>query len=95
MSDLDYHKVKYIFLLYYNMYNDYNDTVSFILNYLKENFIGLSLLLSAFLIIYVVDCISQINLSLFAMPSPIPFQSPIISSSNLSKIIPKRKKHKK
>jgi len=84
------------------MYNDtYNDTynekdiVTFILNYLKENFIGVLLLLLAIFIIYVVDCINQFNLSIFTIPSPIPFQGPILSTannSNLSKIVSKKKR---
>jgi uncharacterized lipoprotein YajG len=84
--------------MYNDTYNDiYNekDTLTFILNYFKENFIGILLLLLAIFIIYVVDCISQINLSIFTTPIPIPFQGPILSTANntnLSKILSKKKR---
>jgi hypothetical protein len=43
-----------------------------VIQYFKENFIGLLLLLLALCIIYFVDHISRINAVLFSMPSPIP-----------------------
>lgn len=49
-----------------------NDEPFSVLQYVKENVIGLLLLLLAFCIIYFVDHISRINALTFAMPSPIP-----------------------
>jgi hypothetical protein len=40
--------------------------------YVKDNFIGLLLMLLAFVIIYFVDHIARINAMIYAMPSPIP-----------------------
>jgi hypothetical protein len=49
-----------------------SDEPLYVIQYVKENFIGLLLLLLAFCIIYFVDHISRINAMIFAMPSPIP-----------------------
>ena len=49
-----------------------NDEPFSVIQYIKENFVGLLLLLLVFLIIYFVDHISRINALIFAMPSPIP-----------------------
>jgi hypothetical protein len=55
------------------MDNEFVDDEPFsVIQYVKENFIGLLLLLLAFFIIYFVDHISRINAMIFAMPSPIP-----------------------
>lgn len=43
-----------------------------IIDYIKENFIQILLFISVFIIIYIVDYISNINAVLFSMPSPIP-----------------------
>jgi hypothetical protein len=40
--------------------------------YVKENFIGLLLMLLAFVIIYFVDHVARINAMIYAIPSPIP-----------------------
>ncbi len=56
--------------------------------YVKDNFIGLLLLFLAFIIIYVVDHVSQLNNLIFSMPLPI--QSNLINL-NYTKI--KNKKH--
>jgi hypothetical protein len=68
-----------------------NDEEPFsIIQYVKENVIGLLLLLLAFCIIYWVDYISRINAMTFAMPSPIPgVQS---ASNNIAMAITKKTK---
>jgi hypothetical protein len=43
-----------------------------IVTYMKDNFIQILMLLSVFVIIYVVDHISNINSAVFSMPSAIP-----------------------
>jgi len=43
-----------------------------ILNFIKENFIQILMLLAVFAIIYTVDYISNINSAIFSMPSAIP-----------------------
>jgi hypothetical protein len=43
-----------------------------IMDYIKENFIQILLFISVFIIIYIVDYISNINAVLFSMPPPIP-----------------------
>lgn len=43
-----------------------------ILNYIKVNYIQFSLLVLVFIIIYVVDCITNFNASIFTFPSAIP-----------------------
>lgn len=69
--------------------------------YIKENFIGLLMLIFAFLIIYVVDYINRLNSLIFSSPISIPIpgytNSIPISGSKImsSKIISKGKKHKK
>lgn len=60
-----------------------------ILEYVKENFLGLILLAVSFLIIYFVDYINQLNNIIYLTPSPIPGLNSIISSPQ--KIISKRK----
>ena len=54
-------------------YSDFKvDDIYSIINFMKENYIQLFLLLLVPIIIYVVDHISNINAVLFGMPSPIP-----------------------
>lgn len=76
--------------------NNYDEkfTISSVLIYIKENFIGLSLLLLAFFIIYIVDHINQFNIALFSTPSPIAGISNT-KSINIPKTIFRGKKHKK
>ncbi len=65
-----------------------------LLQYIKENFVGLLLLLLVFLIIYFVDHISRINALIFAMPSPM--QGIQVASNNIAMAITKKiKKVKK
>jgi hypothetical protein len=46
------------------------------INYVIENYIQFLMLLSVFVIIYVIDHISNINSMIFSMPSPIPTFQP-------------------
>lgn len=70
------------------------DEPFFVIQYIKENFIGLLLLLLVVFIIYFVDHISRINSLMFAMPSPIPGVSS--TTSNITMTKPKKiKKFKK
>ena len=77
-----------------NNIKDESITFTSVVDYIKENFIGLVLFFSVFVIIYVVDHINSINSLLFASPSPIPGVMPMINSV-IPKIISKGKKHKK
>lgn len=76
--------------------NNYDETYIFnfnnVINYIKENFIGLLMLICVFLIIYIVDHINYVNSKLFSTPSPIPI--PGIISNNVQNIIKKVKKTK-
>lgn len=58
-----------------------------IIEYVKENYIGLLMLIFAFLIIYIVDNINQYNNMLFSLPTP--------GSISVPKILQKNKKNKK
>lgn len=62
-----------------------------VIQYVKENVIGLLLLILTFCIIYFVDHISRINAMIFAMPSPIP-GLPAPAPTNI--LMPKPKKTK-
>lgn len=63
-----------------------------ILEYLKENFLGILLLLVVFFIIYFVDYINQLNIIIYSTPSQIlDLKSIIPSSKKISKR--KVKKH--
>lgn len=57
-----------------------------ILQYIQDNFIGLTLLLSVFFIIYFVDYINRINALMFTSPSPIPTPTPITGNQKLMSI---------
>ena len=71
------------FLVYYFLFcyimkesDEYEElsiwNIKSIIDYIKENFIQILLFISVFIIIYIVDYISNINAVLFSMPSPIP-----------------------
>lgn len=47
-------------------------TLNFIIQYIRENAVGLLMFLSVFLIIYCVDHINRFNTLLYSMPSTIP-----------------------
>jgi len=63
-----------------NNQNLENESPFNILEYVKENFIGLILLLVAFFIIYFVDHINQLNMLIDSTPSQISGLNSIISS---------------
>jgi hypothetical protein len=72
---------------------DYQDlsiwNINSIIEYTKENVIQIFLLILVFIIIYVVDHISNLNAVIFAMPSPIPGlqnTAPISQTKNLKRI---------
>lgn len=51
-----------------------------IFEYIKENFIGLTLLLFVFFIIYFVDYINRLNMLIYAAPRSMPVLTSITSS---------------
>jgi len=53
-----------------NNQNLENEKKFVILEYVKENFLGLLLLLVAFFIVYFVDYINQLNLIIYSTPVP-------------------------
>jgi len=63
-----------------------------IYEYIKDNFIGILLLILAVFIVYFVDYINNVNMVLFQTPSPIPFanNTPVLSLMNT-----KQKRNKK
>jgi hypothetical protein len=63
-----------------------------IFTYIKDNFIQILMLLSVFIIIYVVDHISNINSVIFSMPSAIPG---LPNVENKQKLLAKGKRHSK
>ena len=65
--------------------------INSITNFIKENFIQILMLMSVFVIIYLVDYIAFINSSLYGLPSAIPG---LINQSNTINIH-KKKKYKK
>jgi hypothetical protein len=76
---------------------DYQDlsiwNINSIIEYTKENFIQILLLILVFVIIYIVDHISNLNALIFAMPSPIPGMQNTAPLSQTK--IPKRRKNSK
>jgi hypothetical protein len=60
-----------------------NEKTFNILEYVKENLLGLILLLVVFFIIYFVDYINQLNVLIYSTPSPIPL--PVASPQKISK----------
>jgi hypothetical protein len=80
-------------------YSDFKvDDIYSIINFMKENYIQLFLLLLVPIIIYVVDHISNINAVLFGLPSPIPGVSTQSQPKNMQtqdKLLKKRKGSKK
>jgi hypothetical protein len=77
------------------MTDKFEDDVSFFVNYIFENFIGVVLLFSIFVIVYFVDCICQYNSKIFSMPTGIisPVTQGITTISN--SISKKNRKNKK
>lgn len=62
--------------------------------FIKDNFIKILLLLSVFIIIYVIDHITQINSILYGLPSPIPGLHGIqtLQNNNINTNISSKKK---
>ena len=57
-----------------------NEKIFNILEYVKDNFIGLILLLIAFFIIYFVDYINKLNIMIYSTPLQVHGLSSVISS---------------
>ena len=74
-----------------------NDESFSLIEYISENFIGILLLVLAFIIICVVEYISRLNALIFSMPSPIPGIGTVssISPSFTKQFKTKGKKFKK
>ena len=64
-----------------------------IIEYIKENYIGLSLFIFAFFIIYFVDYINGLNALMYSTPSPIPGLSN--NNNNNNNVLSNKKKVKK
>lgn len=76
---------------YNEVVNDDSFTLQTLLEYIRENFYGLLLLVFAFYIIYIVDYISHINTLIFAMSSPIPGVSSTLNNIAITKTNKSRK----
>jgi hypothetical protein len=63
-----------------------------IITYIKDHLIQILMLTSVFIIIYVVDHISNINSAIFSMPSAIPG---LPNVENKQKLLAKGKRHSK
>ena len=57
-------------IIMYDELNIYN--INSIFNFITKNYIQIFLLILVFIIIYIVDHISNINAVIFGLPSPIP-----------------------
>lgn len=57
-----------------------NEKIFNILEYVKDNFIGLILLLISFFIIYFVDYINKLNIMIYSTPLPVHGLTTVISS---------------
>ena len=72
-----------------NVELEYNELsgwdVNVIINYIKDNYIQILLLISVFVIIYIVDHISNINAILYSLPSAIPIQVKLTKKLKKSK----------
>ena len=66
----------------------------YIVEYIRDNFIGLLLLISVGFIIYISEYINSLNALVFTTPSPIPGVTNL-TTNNVQKILPKVKKNKK
>ena len=73
-----------------NYQNSIFNNIIIFFNYIKENFIQICLLILVLIIIYVVDHITNINMSIFGLPSAIPIPgNPNIqkNKSNKNKLV--------
>lgn len=57
--------------------NTFNEESFSFIEYISENFFGLTLLVSVIFIIYFVDYINRINLMLYSTPNLIPSFTPV------------------
>jgi len=71
------------------------DSFESIIKYIQNHSIQILMLLTVFIIIFVIDHISNINAILFGMPTAIPNMSPPQTNSIHTKISKKSKKGKK
>ena len=76
---------------------DFSWDINTIIDFIKNNYIQILMFLSVFVIIYVVDYISNINAVLFGLPSAVPGlpannQTP---KTNGNMNFPKKKRHHK
>jgi hypothetical protein len=73
--------------------------INTIIDFIKNNYIQILMFLSVFVIIYIVDYISNINAVLFGLPSAVPgLPSPPNNQqkkTNVNINFPKKKKHHK
>lgn len=76
------------------MNNEEPITFSSINEYIKENFVGLLMLIFAFFIIYIVDRINQFNAVLLSVSVPTPGNYNTLPS-NISKMLSKERKRRK
>jgi hypothetical protein len=71
--------------------------INTIIDFIKNNYIQLLMILSVFVIIYVVDYISNINAVFFGIPSAVPGQNANNQpkKANVNTIFPKKKRYHK
>ena len=76
---------------------DFSWDINTIIDFIKNNYIQILMFLSVFVIIYVVDYISNINAVLFGIPSAVPGQNTTnqTKKANGNMNFPKKKKHHK
>lgn len=76
---------------------DFSWDINTNIDFIKNNYIQILMFLSVFVIIYVVDYISNINAVLFGIPSAVPGQNttnqPKKANANMN--FPKKKRHHK
>jgi len=71
--------------------------INSITNFIKDNVIQILMLLSVFIIIYVIDYITHINAILYGLPSAIPglpSQNNAIPISPVEKVIKRKTRHR-
>lgn len=84
---------KKYYIIFLSIYNMEDEPLTFysVIQYIRENIIGLLLLIFVIFIIYFVDYINHLNTLLYSMPSPIPG---FTNSTPLKNVITNNK-HKK
>ena len=67
-------------------YDELNlNDINSILNFITENYIQIFLLILVFVIIYIVDCISNFNTAIFSIHSPIPVMQTQVKNEQIQK----------